>query len=317
MKLIANMSYTAALDDGIQRRASALNHALDKIDIDDILSRNFAKIRLFGSNHFRRWEELDHLRYINSSACSSIEAPFRLDTFLPDRPKCAVFIGDSHAEFGCRLPVEEPAQCDYSTFNYWLGPVTMMGVLTNSSLFEEIVSAISKTNELHCSAAKRSVVFSFGEIDIRHVIYQLIIRQKFNSVEDYVIFLRPLLKTFFSKLISRFPDNIFFMLQSIPTSKLKPYCSPTNVAAMTAYYEKFGEHPSLGSPEMRHGFWCCIDSMTSQVCDLQSVHYLRLPSLCFDDGYLHPKHTGDNTHLSSREALKEQELLHERVLFTV
>ena len=37
------------------------------------LSANFAKIRLFGSNHFRRWEELDHLSYINSATSSSTE----------------------------------------------------------------------------------------------------------------------------------------------------------------------------------------------------------------------------------------------------
>jgi hypothetical protein len=173
------MTFKTPLDEGLQRRARALNHALEQIDPNDNLSTNFAKIRLFGSNHFRRWEELEHLNAINSPACISNEAPFRFDTFQTDRPKCAVFIGDSHAEFGCRLPVEEPAGCDYSTFNYWLGPVTMMGVLTNSSLFEEIVSAISRTNDLHGAAAKRSVIFSFGEIDARHVIYQFIIRQKF------------------------------------------------------------------------------------------------------------------------------------------
>ena len=311
------MTFNTPLDEGLQRRARALDDALEKIDPNDSLSSNFAKIRLFGSNHFRRWEELEHLNSINSPTCSSNEAPFRFDTFQPDRTKSALFIGDSHAEFGCRLPVEEPAGCNYSTFNYWLGPVTMMGVLTNPGLFEEIVNAISNTNYLHSAATKRSVIFSFGEIDARHVIYQFITRQKFSSVDNYVAFLRPLLQMFFGKLISRFPDNAFFMLQPIPTSNLKPYRSPTNVAAMTAYYGEFGDHPSLGSPEMRHGFWRCIDAMTSQICDEQSVHYLPLPSFYLENGYLNPKHTGDNTHISSREALVEQEFLHERVLFRV
>ena len=309
------MTFNTPLDERLQRRARALNQALEQIDLNDSLSTNFAKIRLFGSNHFRRWEELDHLNAINSPTSTSNEAPFRFETFQPDRPKSAVFIGDSHAEFGCRLPLEEPEGCDYSTYNYWLGPVTMMGVLTNTSLFEEIASAISKTNELHSVATKRSVIFSFGEIDVRHVIYQFIIRQKFGSVDDYVTFLRPLLHTFFGKLTSRFPHNTFFMLQPIPTSNLKPYSSPTNVPAMTAYYEEIGDHPSLGSPEVRQGFWRRIDGMTSEVCDEQSVHYLPLPSFYFDDGYLNPKHTADNTHVSSRGALTEQEFLHERVLF--
>jgi len=311
------MTCIEAQDDGLNLRSRALSTALDQISIHDTLSINIAKIRLFGSNHFRRWEELDHLRYINSTASRSNEAPFRFDTFHPDRSKCAVFIGDSHAEFGCRLPVMEPEHCDYSTFNYWLGPVTMMGVLTNPSLFDEIVCAISKANDLHSSAAKRSVIFSFGEIDVRHVIYQFIIRQKFGSVDDYLIFLRPLLKAFFGKLTSSFPGNAFFMLQPIPTSNIKPHSSPLNVSAMTAYYEQIGEHPSLGSPDRRHAFWRCIDEMTSQICDLQSVHYLRLPSFCFLDGYLNPMHTGDNTHFSSREALNYQESLHERVLFNL
>ena len=311
------MTFNTPLDEGLHRRASALNQALEQINLNDTLSRNFAKIRLFGSNHFRRWEELDHLTAINSPTFSGNEAPFRFDTFQSDRPKCVVFIGDSHAEFGCRLPLEEPAGCDYSTFNYWLGPVTMIGVLTNSNLFEEIVSAISMTNELHSVATKRSVIFSFGEIDIRHIIYQFIIRQKFGSVDDYVTFLRPLLHTFFGRLTSRLPGNIFFMLQPIPTSNLKPYSSPVNVAAMSAYYGKFGDHPSLGSPKVRQGFWRRIDAMISEVCDEQTVQYLPLPCFYFDDGYLNPKHTGDNTHIASRMALEEQEFLHESVLFRV
>ena len=120
---------------------------------------------------------------------------------------------------------------------------------------------------VRCILDMASVIFSFGEIDVRHVVYQFIIRQKFGTVDDYVTFLRPLLHTFFGKLTSRFPHNTFFMLQPIPTSNLKPYSSPTNVPAMTAYYGEFGDHPSLGSPEMRHGFWRCIDAMTSQICD--------------------------------------------------
>ena len=309
------MTLDAGQTDGLQRLASELSKALEKIQQGDILSANFAKIHLFGSNHFRRCEELEHLRYINSQNYESNEAPFRLDTFQPDRPKYAIFIGDSHAEFGCRLPIEEPAGCNYSTFNYWLGPITMMGLLTNPSSFEGIARAICKANDLHSAATQRTVIFSFGEIDIRHVIYQFIVREKFDSGEDYTAFLRPLLKGFFSRLTSRFPGCTFFMLQPIPTSKLKPYGSPTDVAAMGAYYEQFGEHPSLGSPEMRYGFWRCIDTMTSQLCDSQSIHYLRLPTFYFEEGYLNPNHTGDNTHVSSLEALKAQELLHQHVLF--
>jgi hypothetical protein len=303
-----------AVDDALKRRATALDRALSEIAAGDELSANFAKIRLFGSNHFRRWEELDHLSYVNSATSSSIEAPFRFDTFNPDRPKCAVFIGDSHAEFGCRLPVDEPAGCDYSTFNYWLGPVTMMGVLTNPRYFESVLGAVSRSNELHGSAGKRSVIFSFGEIDARHVVYQFITREKFGSVDDYVSFLRPLLNSFFDKLTSRFPDNTFFMLQPIPTSNVKPYRSPVSVAEMQSYYDEF-EHPSLGAPELRRSFWRRIDEMATETCDSQSVRYLRLPSFYFDDGYLNPKHTGDDTHISSREALQHQESMHERVLF--
>ena len=305
------------VDDALKRRAAELDRALSEIDADDELAADFAKIRLFGSNHFRRWSELDHLSYINSTECRSNEAPFRFDTFKPDRPKCAVFIGDSHAEFGCRLPVDEPVGCDYSSFNYWLGPVTMMGVLTNPRYFENIVSAISRSNDAHADASKRSVIFSFGEIDARHVVYQFITRAKFGSVGDYVSFLRPLLNSFFDKLTSRFPGNTFLMLQPIPTSNVKPYSSPSSVAEMQHYYEEFGEHPSLGTPEVRRGFWRCIDEMASQTCDSQSVRYLRLPSFYFDDdGYLNPKHTADDTHISSREALQYQESMHERILFS-
>lgn len=305
-----------AVDDTLKRRATALDRTLSQIAADDELSANFAKIRLFGSNHFRRWEELDHLSYINNAASSSKEAPFRFDTFNPDRPKCAVFIGDSHAEFGCRLPVGEPVGCDYSTFNYWLGPVTMLGVLTNPRYFESIVGAISTANDLHGNAAKRSVVFSFGEIDARHIVYHFITREKFGSVGDYVAFLSPLLNSFFGKLTLRFPDNVFFMLQPIPTSNVKPYRCPAGVAEMLSYYDEFGEHPSLGTPETRRGFSRCIDEMAMQACDSQSVRYLRLPSFYFDDGYLNPQHTDDDTHVSSREALQHQELLHEHVLFS-
>ena len=303
-------------DDALKRRAAELDRALSEIDPDDDVAANFAKIRLFGSNHFRRWDELDHLSFINSAVSRSNEAPFRFDTFQPDRPKCAVFIGDSHAEFGCRLPVDEPAGCDYSSFNYWLGPVTMMGVLTNPRYFENIVSAISRADDLHVNAAQRSVVFSFGEIDARHVVYQFIVREKFGSVVDYVAFLRPLLNSFFDKLTSRFPDDAFFMLQPIPTSNVKPYRCPAGIAEMQSYYDEFGEHPSLGTPETRLGFWRCIDEMATQTCDSQSVRYLRLPSFYFDDGYLNPKHTADDTHISSREALEYQESMHERVLFS-
>lgn len=303
-------------DGDLKRRATELDLALSEIGPDAELSANFAKIRLFGSNHFRRCNELDHLSHINSEACSSNEAPFRFDTFQPDRRSCAVFIGDSHAEFGCRLPVDEPAGCDYSSFNYWLGPVTMMGVLTNPRYLENIVAAVSRSNEVHANAGRRSVVFSFGEIDARHVVYQFITREKFGSVGDYVSFLRPLLNSFLNKLTCRFPDNTFFLLQPIPTSSVKPFRSPASVAEMQAYYDQFGEHPSLGTPEVRRGFWRCIDEMATQTCDSQSVRYLRLPSFYFDDGYLNPKHTGDDTHISSREALQYQESMHERVLFS-
>lgn len=303
-------------DDALKRRAVDLVRALSEIGPDDELSANFAKIRLFGSNHFRRWNELDHLSHINGGVSSSNEAPFRFDTFQPDRRRCAVFIGDSHAEFGCRLPVDEPAGCGYSSFNYWLGPVTMMGVLTNPRYFESICAAVSRSNELHPDAGKRSVIFSFGEIDARHVVYQFITGEKFGSVGDYVSFLRPLLNSFFGKLTSRFPDNALFMLQPIPTSNVKPYRSPANVVEMQAYYDEFGDHPSLGTPELRLDFWRCIDGMTAQTCAAQSVRYLRLPSFYFDGGYLNPKHTGDDTHISSREALQHQESIHERVLFS-
>jgi len=305
-----------AVADSLKRRATALDRTLSQIAADDELSANFAKIRLFGSNHFRRWEELDHLSFINSPASCGNEAPFRFDTFAPDRPNCAVFIGDSHAEFGCRLPVGEPEGCDYSTFNYWLGPVTMLGVLTNPRYFESIVGAISTANDLHGNAARRSVVFSFGEIDARHVVYHFITREKFGSVGDYVAFLSPLLNLFFSKLTARFPHNAFFMLQPIPTSNVKPYGCPDGVAEMLSYYDEFGEHPSLGTPETRRVFWRCIDDMARQVCDSQSVRYLHLPSFYFDGGYLNPQHTNDDTHVSSREALQHQEFLHEHVLFS-
>lgn len=303
-------------DDALKGRTAELDLALSETGPDDELSAAFAKIRLFGSNHFRRWNESDHLSYINSTACSSNEAPFRFDTFKPDRRKCAVFIGDSHAEFGCRLPVDEPAGCDYSSFNYWLGPVTMMGVLTNPRYFKNIVTAVARSNELHADAGSRSVIFSFGEIDARHVVYQFITREKFGSVDDYVSFLRPLLNSFFNKLTSRFPDTAFFLLQPIPTSNVKPYGVPASIADMQAYYDEFGEYPSLGTPEMRLGFWRRIDEMAAQTCAAQAVRYLRLPSFYFDGGYLNPKHTGDDTHISSREVLQHQESMHERVLFS-
>lgn len=186
--------WRGSIDAGLLHRAGALNEALREIAPDDALSINYAKIRLFGSNHFRRWQELDHLTTINSPSCNSNEAPFRFETFQPDRQKCAVFIGDSHAEFGCRLPVVGPLNCDYSSFNYWLGPVTMMGVLTNPSVYAAIVSAISKAKELRRSATQRAVILSFGEIDARHIVYQFILKQKFGCVEDYVAFLKPLLQ---------------------------------------------------------------------------------------------------------------------------
>lgn len=310
------------IDEGLQRRAAALEESLRRIDPDDALSCNYAKIRLFGSNHFRRWQELEHLTFINSPACSGNEAPFRFDTFQPSRQKCAVFIGDSHAEFGCRLPVVEPVNCEYSSFNYWLGPVTMMGVLTNPGLFDAIVAAISMAKDLHGSATKRSVVFSFGEIDARHVIYQFILKRKFAGAEDYVAFLKPLMKGFLNRLAARFPDHAFLLLQPIPTSDVMPYSSPTNVGEMDAYYEQLGNYlspeqkpPSLGTPDMRLGFWRCIDAMFSEVCASQSVRYLLLPPFVFDNGYLNPKHTCDDTHASSREVLDHQECLHDSVLF--
>jgi len=310
------------IDEGLQRRAAALQYSLRRIDQDDALSCNYAKIRMFGSNHFRRWQELEHLTLINSPTFSGNEAPFRFDTLQPSRQKCAVFIGDSHAEFGCRLPVVEPVNCKYSSFNYWLGPVTMMGVLTNAGLFDIIVAAISLAKDLHGSATKRSVVFSFGEIDARHVIYQFILKRKFAGAEDYVAFLKPLLRGFLSRLTARFPDHAFFLLQPIPTSDVMPYSSPTNVGEMDAYYRQLGDYlsleqkpPSLGTPDMRLGFWRCIDAMASEICDLHSVRYLLLPPFVFDNGYLNPKHTFDNTHASSREVLEHQEYLHESILF--
>jgi len=314
--------FGGSFDEGLQRRAAALQEALSQLDADDVLASNYAKIRLFGSNHFRRWQQLDHLAFINSPASNSNEAPFRFETFQPTRPKCAVFIGDSHAEFGCRLPVVEPLNCDYSSFNYWLGPVTMMGVLTNPGVFQAIVDAISKAKELHGGATKRSVILSFGEIDARHVIYQFILKGKFACGEDYVAFLRPLLQGFLSRLAARFPDHAFFMLQPIPTSDVMPYSSPTDVAEMDAYYQQFGDYlsleqkpPSLGSPCMRRDFWRCMDGMASEICASQSVRYLPLPPFVVDNGYLNPKHTCDNTHASSREALEHQECLHDSVLF--
>jgi len=314
--------FKGPIDEGLQCRAAALKDALGQIDPNDSLSINYTKIRLFGSNHFRRWQELDHLTFINSPACNTNEAPFRFETFKPDRQKCAVFIGDSHAEFGCRLPVSEPVNCDYSSFNYWLGPVTMMGVVTNPGVFEAIVSAISKAKELHPSATKRSVIFSFGEIDARHIVYQFILKRKFGCGEDYVAFLKPLLQGFLSRMSARFPDHAFFMLQPIPTSDVIPYSSPTNIAEMDVYYQQFGDYlsleqrpPSLGSPSMRRGFWRCIDAMASEICASQSVRYLPLPPFVVDNGYLSSKHTCDNTHASSRETLEHQETLHDSVLF--
>lgn len=304
-----------AVDDALRRRATALHRALSEIAPDDALSADFAKIRLFGSNHFRRWDDMDHLHSINTLANRSNEAPFRFDTFAPDRPKYAVFIGDSHAEFGCRLTVDEPAGCDYSTFNYWLGPVTMMGVLTNPRYLDSVVAAITRAKDLHGAATKRSVVFSFGEIDARHVIYQFIARGKFGSAGDYVAFLRPLLTPFFGKLTARFSDHDFFMLQPIPTSNLKPYRCPTAIDEMRSYYDEFGDHPSLGTPETRRFFWRSIDEMARQTCQSQSVRYLGLPPLYVKDGFLNPAHTGDDTHISSRAALEYQESVHERVLF--
>jgi len=310
------------VNEGLQRRAAALQEALRQIDPDDALLSNYAKIRLFGSNHFRRWQQLEHLTFINHPASSSNEAPFRFETFQPDRQKCVVFIGDSHAEFGCRLPVIEPRNCDYSSFNYWLGPVTMMGVLTNPGVFAAIDDVISKAKELHGSATKRAVIFSFGEIDARHVIYQFILKRKFGCVEDYVAFLKPLLQRFLGRLTARFPDHAFFMLQPIPTSVAMPYSSPTDVADMDAYYQQFGDYlspeqkpPSLGSPVMRRGFWRCIDAMASEICAAQSVHYLPLPHFVVANGYLNPKHTCDNTHASSREVLEYQEYLHDTIFF--
>ena len=160
---------------------------------------NYLSYHFFGSNHPRRyraylnrfksikfwlnknfdWQQKNKDKSLNFFYFNDLKKKINNNVDI-------IFFGDSHVEFFSRILEKEESLKPKNIKSYWVGPKTVIGLLSKESR-EQVILELNKI--LNRTIRKSYIVFSFGAIDIRCSFYEIIHRKiSINEKELFKLF---------------------------------------------------------------------------------------------------------------------------------
>ena len=278
-------------------RDLCLNRKLDSCE-DKLLAFNHSLIKTFSSNHPKRYRGI-------LKKTESAEGIYSLKTYAENKP-FILYAGDSHAEYASRLPqgFQKFTKQEVSQSCYWLGPKTLYGFLCKKKAREDLYKYLEHISH---NPAKCSLILSFGEIDVRNLIYRMIVARKFRCVDEYANSLYPLMKNFVKEIeeSSKSKIALYFIAPPRPCRQIK-FSTPKSIEEMNLYDQKGYIFPVLGSPSTRLGFYESINDLLTCCAKDGMFKYIIRGQVGCKDGYFDTNCSHDGIHMSSQAALEQQ-----------
>jgi len=196
-----------------------------------------------------------------------------------------IFIGDSHVEFLSRIrQFKNDRFCSYF-HAVWLGPATLLGLgeLATKNYVNEALERI----DINPNCKKIYLVWSFGTIDVRTSIYELMVRKLIQSDDDIEKLVRRALEGIKCNVLEGVLQDLSARYTSVEvtncfmaaSNSFFDGSSPKTVKEVSAI-RKAKELPVLGSIKTRKNFSNIVNSSISSWCDLNKY--------VFCDPYLDP-----------------------------
>ena len=255
-------------------------------------------ITRMSSNHPKRMINPDITLNLLCESEEKIEHAYSINTYHPEMENQILIAGDSHAEFYSRIPWRSKSEWSHACL--WTGATTCIGFATDSSSIEMITSILESLSPQGDKNFK--LILSFGEIDVRHLMYGTIIVNKyFKSPSQYMQFVKPQLEKQINKLKSLNTLVDIGILQPTPTTSTKSYGNPMSTEELKDYYHKTSEHPVLGNPEFRRNVERECNFMEDFCYQNELTYIQRCKESFISSNLLNPKHTHDGCHLSSKQ----------------
>lgn len=300
---VKNLSAKASNDEIIIDYFKALkelicqNKQLESSKIDKMLFSH-SLIKVFSSNHPKRYKDI--LR-----KAQSIEGIYSLKTYAENQP-FILYAGDSHAEFASRLPqgFSSSIKQEVSQSCYWLGPRTLYGFLSKKTVREKIFKYLAYISQ---EQRKFALVLSFGEIDIRNLIYRMILSRRFSCVDEFTKSLYPLMQNFVQELeaSSQFRFQLYFIAPPRPCQQSK-YSTPKSIEDLDIFDKKNYLVPTLAPPSTRLEFYDSINTFFINCAQQGILKYIDRGQIGSKNGYFDPRCSHDGIHMSSQTVLEQQ-----------
>jgi hypothetical protein len=189
-----------------------------------------------------------------------------------------IFIGDSHAEFLSRVRASRDDIMYAHSHSIWLGSTTLLGVGMTPP--KDYVLSALKNIDISLNCKKIHIIWSFGSIDIRASLYELMVRRVVGNDNDIAelilksldIINGALIEDTQSYLDTRYPSmevvncfaaasNSFFEGETPKTTK------------EIRFLRKTQAFPTFGSIETRKGFTKVVNSTIRAWCDRNQYVY--------------------------------------------
>ncbi|MDC0940802.1 hypothetical protein OAR75_00435 [Candidatus Pelagibacter sp.] len=155
-------------------------------------SRRFRSIKFWFKKN-SKWQQKNKDKSLNFCYFNELQKKFNNDVDI-------IFFGDSHVEYLSRILENEESIKPKNIKSYWVGPKTVIGMLSKESS-EDVIGNLKKL--LNKTNRKCYIIFSFGSIDIRCSFYEIIFRKiSKNENELFKLFERGL-RVLISKVIAK------------------------------------------------------------------------------------------------------------------